>query len=597
MAFRVALSFGPLIEEAMSEKQAGNQLAVEHFDVVIVGGGPVGTALALDLKGRGVDALIIEREVGIPDDHPRGGNVNMRTVEHYRRWGLAGRLHQLATAVSTEGNGQRVPTGGRHVTFVESILGRAWGGHPFNYGRTREEHWHLSAEPSVSVNQPKVHRLLRERVLELGIAHWLGHEFEALEQAEDAVYLQVRDLQNDVVKQVQARYVVACDGAASPVGKAIGIARESNNAEVSWIYACIVQLLDTNSSALFERLRYDFSGYLVVANPDIVSGTSPVSEDRWRFTLRGRGEVPPSEDELLTTAHALFGEDLPLRVDSLTRYRRQVRIAQQYRKGRVFLAGDAAHLFPPTGGHNQNLGISDAVNLSWKLAAVLQGWGGEALLESYDIERRPIGWLTGLSSDGISSGWPKMAALLEGEHGQQLLNADSAARQGLSDQLYQATFAEWNTYGVVLDIRYSGSPIVLDDAQVAVPWDETRYEVIAKAGHRAPHVRLADESALYDHLGGGFALLVLNASGGEVQAFVDAAKASNIPLTVFAPVEADLPAMRRIYGEPLTLIRPDQHIAWSGGADDPRSILRHATGQQAATGVVVGTLTDRVVSP
>ncbi|WP_437884345.1 FAD-dependent monooxygenase [Pseudomonas sp. LRF_L74] len=583
----------------MSELKAEAAHPQRQVDVLIVGAGPVGTALALDLRGRGVEALLVERLEEIPDDHPRGGNVNMRTVEHYRRWGIAERLHGLATAVKTGANAQRVPTGGRNVTFVESILGRAWGAHPFNYGRTRDEHWDIAAEPSVSVNQPKVHRLLRERALELGVEHWLGHEFESLHAHADSVEVRIKDLNSGALRSVNARFVVACDGAQSPVGKAVGILRESNNAGVSWIYAAIVQLLDTNSSELFQRLRYDFSGYLVVANPDIVSGTSPVSEDRWRFTLRGRGEEPPSEDEVLATAHALFGEDIALRLDSLTRYRRQVRIAQTYRKGRVFVAGDAAHLFPPTGGHNQNLGIGDVVNLSWKLAAVLQGWGGEALLDSYDIERRPVGWLTGLSSDGISSGWPRMENVVRADSGRALLNSDAhaAERRALSEQLYQHTFAEWNTHGVVLDVRYSDSPVVIDDGSEAEPWSETRYSASAKPGHRAPLVRLHDDSPLYDHLGSGLTLLALGAAQEQVDAFIEQARLRNIPLTVLVPGETDLATLLKHYQAPLTLIRPDQHVAWRGSAGDAGQILDTVRGQKAHQATTREVLEQRVISP
>jgi 2-polyprenyl-6-methoxyphenol hydroxylase-like FAD-dependent oxidoreductase len=587
------------IEEVMSELNAEAAQAQRQVDVLIVGGGPVGTALALDLHGHGVQALLVDRLEEIPDDHPRGGNVNMRTVEHYRRWGIAERLHGLATTVKTAANALRVPTGGRNVTFVESILGRAWGAHPFNYGRTREEYWNIAAEPSVSVNQPKVHRLLRERALELGVEHWLGHEFESLQEHDDSVQVRIKALHSGAVHSLKARFVVACDGALSPVGKAVGILRESHSAEVSWIYAAIVQLLDTNSSELFKRLRYDFSGYLVVANPDIVSGTSPVSEDCWRFTLRGYAAEPPSEAEVLATARALFGEEIALRLDSLTRYRRQVRIAQTYRKGRVFVAGDAAHLFPPTGGHNQNLGIGDVVNLSWKLAAVLQGWGGEALLDTYDIERRPVGWLTGLSSDGISSGWPRMEELVRSANGRALLHSDDqeTERRALSEQLYQQTFAEWNTHGVVLDVRYSDSPVVIDDGSEVEPWNETHYSASARPGHRAPLVRLQDGSPLYDHLGSGFTLLVLGATPAQVNAFIEQASLRNLPLTVLVPNDTDRDTLLQHYQAPLTLIRPDQHVAWRGSEGNAGQVLDTVRGQKAHQATTREVLAQRVISP
>lgn len=538
---------------------------VTRADVLIVGAGPVGTALALDLQLRGVDAIAIDRAVTIPDDHPRGGNVNMRTVEHYRRWGIEERLLGLATAVNPDGRQRLVPTGGRTVTFVESLLGKKWGAHPFNYGRTREEHWHLAAAPSVSVNQPKVHTLLRQRAEELGARILTGHDFQSL--AQDAGGVDVVTATADGSRhRFRARYVVACDGAQSPAAKAVGLVRESNTDAVTWLYAVIVRLVGTTSSELFTRLQFTYAGYLVVANADIVSSASPVSEHLWRFTLRGQhGDTPPSDAAVLDVARSLFGGGVELAIESVSRYRRQVRIAQAYRRGNVFVAGDAAHLFPPTGGHNQNLGIEDVINLSWKLGAVLAGWADPALLDSYDSERRPIGWQTGLSSDRISGRWPVMQQLLSerSEH-----DDDEQARQAFSDRLYHETFAEWNTHGVVLDVRYPASAAIVDDGSSAPPWDETRYRPFAKPGHRAPHVRLADDSALFDHLGAGFTLLALEADAGQVDAFISAAAARSVPLKVLRPAPADQAALWLHYQAPLALIRPDQYVAWRGTISD-----------------------------
>jgi hypothetical protein len=231
----------------------------------------------------------------------------------------------------------------------------------------------------------------------------------------------------------------------------------------------------------------------------------------------------------------------------------------------VLIAGDACHLFCPFGGFNMNTGIDDAANLGWKLAAVLAGWGGELLLDSYGEERRPIALQNcGAASDNVAALVAAISEVIgagvpDGEGPDQ-----DAERRRLGQRLYDATYPEWNTHGIVLDQRYASSPVIVDDGSHAPAWDRTVYLALAKPGHRAPHALLDGGEPLIDRLGDGLTLLDCGADAAEVDALASAAASRGVPLEVLpAPALADL------YGAPLTLVRPDQHVAWRGEQAPP----------------------------
>jgi hypothetical protein len=237
------------------------------------------------------------------------------------------------------------------------------------------------------------------------------------------------------------------------------------------------------------------------------------------------------------------------------------------------LAGDAAHLFPPYLGQNMNTGIDDAVNLGWKLAATVHGWGGEELLESYSAERRPIGWRNASASVSTAQVMVDARDYLAAVGIPRGDDAESeATRRELGRKIYEITHREWNTYGIVLDQRYDESPITVTDGTPAPVWDQTTYVPIARPGHRAPHVALRDGRALYDVLGEHFTLLDLGAESADVEALAKAAGAAAVPLDV---LQLELPAVHDAYGRRLVLVRPDQHVAWRGDQSpaDPRALF------------------------
>jgi hypothetical protein len=254
-------------------------------------------------------------------------------------------------------------------------------------------------------------------------------------------------------------------------------------------------------------------------------------------------------------------------------------VADRYSAGRVFLAGDACHLHPPFGGFGMNMGIGDAVDLGWKLSASVAGWGGEALLASYEAERRPVHERT------IAEAVQNYSAV-SNELVRPALEEDSlrgeATRREVADIIQAVKVREFKTLGVILGLRYANSPIIVSDGSQPPPEHFMLYVPSAHPGCLAPHLWLGDGSSLYDHFGPGFTLLVTDGDTATTQALVAAAQARNIPLKVLVPSDDRL---RARYGARFALIRPDQHVGWRGDAvpDDCDGLLAHLTGAVAGS--------------
>jgi hypothetical protein len=234
------------------------------------------------------------------------------------------------------------------------------------------------------------------------------------------------------------------------------------------------------------------------------------------------------------------------------------RIASRYRQGRAFLLGDAAHLHPPTGGYGMNMGIGDAVDLGWKLAAVLRGWGGETLLESYELERRPIH--RRVIDEAAANYAASPTAYRPPELERDGPDAD-AVRRNLGATIRAEKSREWASIGVQLGYRYDSSPIIVADGTEPTPDEVGEYVPTARPGHLAPHAWIDERRCVYDLLGREFTLLELGGSGAGARAFASAAEACGVPLSVVTP---DRTWLRDLYGADLVLVRPDQHVAWRG---------------------------------
>jgi hypothetical protein len=248
-------------------------------------------------------------------------------------------------------------------------------------------------------------------------------------------------------------------------------------------------------------------------------------------------------------------------------------VAEKFQRGRVFLGGDAAHLFTPTGGLGYNTAAEDAVNLGWKLAAVIKGWGGPALLDSYEFERQAIAKRNTAFARGFadSVGLFVPPAELEDDG-----PAGEAARKRASDHLNKHVRAEFNIPGITFSSRYDGSAVIVADGTAPPPDAANSYVPTACPGGRAPHLWLADGRSLYDTLGFEFTLLQLGAKPPAAAPFIKSAATLGLPLSVVDVATAEA---RDLYEADLALIRPDQIVAWRGNSTaDAAHILRQVSG-------------------
>jgi hypothetical protein len=334
------------------------------------------------------------------------------------------------------------------------------------------------------------------------------------------------------------------------------------------------------SAALAELLRPRRAWQYWAVNPDVRSTVISVDGGA-EFLFRTKAAAPnqPAEDEdIRALLDGCAGTSVPADIIAHEPWTAGAAlVAERFRDRRVLLAGDAVHLFTPTGGFGMNTGLEDADNLAWKLAACLQGWGGPRLLDSYEIERLPIA----LRNTGAAR---QLSININDVHAPAEIEADTsegqAARMAAKHKL--ATFAEqFGSIGVQLGARYDGSPVIVPDG-TPPPDDFAMYRASSVPGGRAPHAWLDDRhesgASLYDRLGAGFTLLRLGLRAPSGQKVAGAAEMRGVPLAVRAIED---PEIRHMYGCDLALIRPDQHVAWRGNANpgDPESVWAQITGR------------------
>lgn len=253
-------------------------------------------------------------------------------------------------------------------------------------------------------------------------------------------------------------------------------------------------------------------------------------------------------------------QDIELMIESVLPRRRSKLVARRYSQGRVFIAGDAAHMMSPNGGYGMNTGIGDACDLAWKLAARLDGWGGAGLLDRYDIERRPVGVR---NVNAAAGNFSKPRAKLDFSGILADTPAGEAKRREVAAVLDEGIKRQWEVHGVSLGYRYEGSPICVPDGMPPTPDDMSGYVPTARPGNRAPHAWLADGRSIFDLCGKGFRLLDFGAPAGAREPLMSAAKAKGVPIGI---LKIDDSPIARLYERKLVLVRPDGHSAWRGDA-------------------------------
>ena len=540
--------------------------------VLIVGSGPTGLALAIELGHRGIPCLVIERNSRV-GHAPRAKTTNIRTREHMRRWGIADTLRAASPlGVSYPSNVLFVTRlAGHELARFENALYCGPGRNP------------MYSEHSQWIPQYTVEEVMRAHAQRLpSVRIQFNTELASLEQDEQQVHAVTRNIETGAMQSVTSDFMVGADGARSTVRDAIG-SRMSGTYGMSRNYNVVFK-----APGLAQAHRHDPAIMYWQVNADVPSIIGPMDRgDRWYFMPTGVKEgfkFEPSEAPALI--RKATGIDLPYEVLSSDEWVASRLIADRYRSRRVFLAGDACHLHPPFGGYGMNMGVADGVDLGWKLAAVLQGWGGPALLDSYESERRGV-------HDYVMDESVANHATLGNQLWQPGLEDDdeagAALRKEVGAKVSIAKLREFTTLGVVLGYRYDASPVIAADGTPEPVHDFLNYVPSARPGRLAPHAWLHDGSSLYDHFGGGFSLLV-TASGaeGDVERAVASARAAGVPLSVVQPQGL---ALNDLYRARLALIRPDQHVAWRGDAwpQDDRNLWLQVTGRRSRPAAVPAT--------
>jgi len=535
----------------------------QETEVLIVGGGPVGLSAAIELGRRGVPCLIVEPRRTVSQLRPRAKTVSARTMEHFRRWGLAERLREVAPLKVDWSH---------DVVFCTTLLGHEVMRftHCFGLSPQRTD---VFAEAGQQIAQPLVEEVLREAVSDLESCHLcLGWSLHTLHQHDDGVEATMMNEQGDQ-RQIRASYVLGCDGARSAVRAAIG-AHYVGTSDLRPNFGFVFR-----APGLAKRQPHGPAVQYWVLNPACpgVMGRMDM-EDQWWAGVNGVSAETGQADPL-ALIHGLVGTEIDAEVLGTDPWTARMLLADHYCSGRVFLAGDAAHLNPPWGGHGFNTGIGDAVNIGWKLAAVLGGWGGDGLLASYEAERRPVAERTiGEATANMSVLAPELGSrelAASGRVGEHARRAAARVIQASKDR-------EFHSLGIVLGYQYDASPVIVDDGTPHLP-ESQAYSPTARPGARLPHLWLSDGASLYDRLGNGLSLLRLR-DDADVVPFIESATAHGVPLTV---VELRGQSLEEFYGASLLLVRPDQHVAWRGTSVDRATagtILERIRGVSAFTG-------------
>ncbi|WP_201766531.1 FAD-dependent monooxygenase [Sphingobium baderi] len=523
-------------------------MMTQEFDtpVLIIGGGPVGLATALDLAWRGSRSMLVERDPATAAILlAKANGLHERTMETCRRWGVIDRVVERGFPPEHAGDS----------VYCTAMTGHFIGRSVIPSANTRPVPPE-SPEKRQRCAQYEFDPLLADAVKEHGLTDVrYGTEFLSFEQDANGLTSKVKDVATDRIYAIRSRYLVACDGAGSRARRQLEIPFEGRMLDFS--LSAMIRIPNLAAHNPIE----DGERYILIG-PEGAWGimTSVDGREIWRYTVVGSQEKldPAHYDIAADIRRALGSDDIEFEILRLIPWRRSQCVAASYHAGRVLLAGDSAHTTSPTGGHGMNTGIADAVDLSWMLDAILKGWGDENLLAAYDIERRPIGVRNSASAAKNYGGWMENSGyadiLADGPVGE-------ACRADIGRRLVETLHGEWHSLGIDLGYRYDGSPIIIPDGTPPTPDDTSDYVPTARPGHRAPHAWLADGRSTLDLFGRGFTLLRFGLAADTTVALEQAAAAAGVPLRSVDLAESEVAAL---YERKLVLVRPDGQVAWRG---------------------------------
>jgi len=539
-------------------------------DVLIVGAGPVGLTLAIDLAWRGIDVTVVETRARAAPPEPKCNHVAARTMEIFRRLGLAEKVRNAGLPADYPHDiSYRTSFSGQELTRIHIPCRRD----RFTTRDGPDCNW-PTPEPPHRINQIFLEPILFEHAAaqpRIRIVNRTSVEDVVVEDHSATVSL--RDLETNAVRRFSCRYLIGCDGARSVVRKAIGaeLAGDAVIQRVQSTYIRAPDLIDRQDTApawgtgainprrsgmvyaIDGRERWLVHNYLRPNEPDFDS----VDRDACLRTILG---VPADFEYEILSREDWYGRRL---------------IADRFRDRCAFIAGDAAHIWVPYAGYGMNAGIADAMNLSWLLAAHLNGWAPSSILDAYEAERWPItSQVSRFAMSHAEAEIRRRGAVPD--HIEDASAEGEQARAEVGRLAYEINVQQYACAGLNFGTYYDRSPIVAYDGAEHPAYTMDSYTPSTVPGCRTPHLWCKDGRSLYDAMGPEFTLLRLDPAvdGAACEA---AARDRGVPLKV---LDIEPPATAAFYGSKLVLSRPDQHVAWRGDTlpSDPLGLIDRVRG-------------------
>ncbi|PJE38559.1 hypothetical protein CVM52_00065 [Pseudooceanicola lipolyticus] len=550
-----------------------------NADVVIAGAGPCGLMLALELGARGIRTLVLDREAGVATA-PQANATQARSMEHYRRHGFAQEIRQLGMP------GDHPTDLAYFTTYAGHELARHRMPCADDAARCVREQAHIwnAAELPHRVPQSLVEQtLLRKATACAGVDIRFNTEVTGFSEDAEGVTVAARDLSTGEALSLRGTYLFGADGAQSCIRKQAGIRYGGDDAAARDFMGGRMLSIYLEAPEFYSALQVPRAWMYWTFNRRRRALLATV-DGRGSFVFQTQlraGEDAMSEADAAALFLQAVGRDIPVRVTGIASWLAgRALVAERFQEGRVFLGGDAVHLFTPTGGMGYNTAIEDAVNIGWKLAAVIRGQADPALLDSYTAERRPVALRNTQFAlkfaDSVGLFVPSPAIEEDGPAGE-------AARARAGAYLARHAQHEFTIPGFTLGARYDQSPVICHDTTPPPPDDPSVYVPSGKPGGRAPHAWLQTGESLFDRFGFEWTLLVLSPGAEAAEHLRSAAASRGLRLSVLTL--CDEAVVGDLYDAPAALIRPDQVVGWRGDCaslDEAQSIFDVLTGRAAA---------------
>lgn len=524
--------------------------------VLVVGAGPVGLTLAMDFAARGIRVVVAELRHNGEAPSVKCNHVAARSMEIFRRLGVASKLRDAGlppdypndVAYRTSFVGEeltriRIPC--RRDRFIEKS--GPDGGWP-------------TPEPPHRINQIFLEPILFAHAAGMpGVTMLNRTSVEGFEQDAGGVSATARDLDTGETFRISAQFLVGCDGGRSEIRKAIGAAL-AGDAVVQRVQSTYIR-----APGLVGMLKVPPAWGTFSLNPRR-SGNVYAIDGRETWLVHNYLRETEADFDSVDrdwAIRAILGVGPDFQYEVLTRedwFGRRL-VADRFRDRRVYICGDAAHIWVPYAGYGMNAGIADAMDLSWTLSAYLNGWAGEGILDVYETERLPI-------TEQVSHFAMNHAHAMAKQRGGVPDNIEAPGAEGdrvraaVGKSAYDLNVQQYCCAGLNFGYYYTGSPVIAYDEGTPPPYTMSTFTPSTVPGCRVPHLWLADGRSLYDALGPEYTLLRFDPSI-DLTAIEDAARGRGVPLSVLDVESAEAAA---VYREKLVLARPDQHVAWRGNA-------------------------------